>query len=515
MFAGIDQLANTIKCTLGSKGRNVVLARKNLSHFITNDGATIAKEMEFEDHVENMGAQLIREVASKTNETVGDGTTTAIVLAQCIIREGQRNIAAGANPIELKKGIQSAAFLSAKAIQKMARPVDTLDAIAQVATVSSADAEIGKMIAEALDRVGANGVVTVEEGTGFDTELKVSDGLRIERGFVSSKMVTDTEKFVADLECPYILITDQKISSTSDILPIIHMIAEQERPLLIVADSVEGEALALLVINMMNGVIKAVAVHPPMYGDGRRARMEDIAIATGATFISNELGYNLSEATIEMLGTRKSTYVNRAETVIVGGGGDPAAVADRVSALKVLIRKTEFDFDKKRLEERLAKLTGGIGVISVGGTTEVEMREKKLRIEDALHAAKAAMEAGIVPGGGSALIGIIPAVKAYVDTLDGDQKTGAAIILRVLEEPLRQIADNAGEDASAVVAKVKAAKNGIGFDAVSGKLTNLLEDGIVDPAKVTRTALLNAASAASVILTAEAGITADVDCEHQ
>jgi len=507
MLAGVDQLADTVKVTLGPKGRNVVLARKDLSPLITNDGATIAKEMEFEDHVENMGAQLIREVAVKTNDTAGDGTTTATVLAQCIVREGQRNMAAGANPIELKKGIQGAALLSAKAIKKMARSVETREEIAQVATISSADSEIGEMIAEALDRVGIDGVITVEEGTGFTTELKVSDGLQIEKGFVSSKMVTDPEKEVADLEHPYILVTDQKIGNANDILPILQTVAEQGRSLLIIADSVEGEALALLVVNMMRGVLKAVAVHPPMYGDGRRARMEDIAIATGATFITGELGYNLREATMDMLGTAKSAHVDRSETVIVGGNGDKTAIADRIASLKALIKKTEFDFDKKRLNERLAKLSGGIGVINVGGATEVEMREKKMRIEDALHAARAAVAEGIVPGGGTALVSIIPAVKAYMDTLSGDQKTGAAIILRALEEPLRQIAINAGVDAGAVAAKVKASKNGIGYNALTGKYTNLMDEGIVDPAKVTRTALLSAASVAAVMLTTDAGIT--------
>jgi len=507
MLAGVDQLADTVKVTLGPKGRNVVLSRKGGTPLITNDGATIAREMEFSDHVENMGAQLIREVATKTNDIAGDGTTTATVLAQCIVREGYRNMAAGANPIELKKGIQGAALLSAKAIKKMARPVDTKEAIAQVATISSGDSEIGEMIAEALDRVGVDGTITVEEGTGFTSELKVTDGLQIEKGFLSSKMVTDPEKDVADLEHPYILITDQKIGNANDILPILQEVAQQGRSLLIIADSVEGEALALLVVNMMRGVLKAVAIQPPVYGDIRRARMADIAIATGATFITGELGYNIREATMDMLGTAKSAHVERSETVIVGGNGDKTAVADCIASLKAQIEKCELEFDKKHLKERLAKLSGGIAVINVGGATEVEMREKKLRIEDALHAAKAAVAEGIVPGGGAALVSIIPEVKAYMDTLSGDEKTGAATILRALEEPLRQIAVNAGEDAGAVVNKVKSSKSGIGYNALTGKYTNLMDEGIVDPAKVTRTALLSAASVSAVLLTTDAGIT--------
>ena len=507
MMAGVDQLADTVKCTLGPKGRNVVLERKGIRPLITNDGATIAKEMTFEDHVENMGAQLIREVSAKTNDTAGDGTTTATVLAQCMIHEGYRNMAAGANPVELKKGIQGAALLSAKAIKKMARSVETREEIAQVATISSGDSEIGAMVADALERVGVDGTITVEEGTGFTTELKVSDGLQIEKGFVSNKMVTDPEKEVADLEHPYILITDQKIGNANDILPILQEVAQQGRSLLIIADSVEGEALALLVVNMMRGVLKAVAIQPPVYGDYRRARLEDIAIATGATFITGELGHNIREATMDMLGTAKSAHVERSETVIVGGNGDKNAIAERIASLKVQIEKTELVFDKKKLKERLSKLSGGVGVISVGGASETEMQEKKLRIEDALHAAKAAVAEGIVPGGGTALMSLVPEVKAYMDTLSGDEKTGASIVLRALEEPLRQIAINAGADAGAVAAKVKASKTGIGYNAMSGKFTDLMEEGIVDPAKVTRTALLSAASVSAVLLTTDAGIT--------
>ena len=504
--AGVDQLANTVKITLGPKGRNVLISKSFGSPLITNDGVTIAREIELADGVENMGAQVVKEVASKTNDVAGDGTTTATLLAQIIIKEGFKNVAAGANPMELKKGIQGAVEVAVDEIGKISKPVESKEAIAQVAAVSAADPAIGELIAEAMEKVGKDGVITVEESKSMGTSLDVVEGMQFDRGYLSAYMVSDTEKMVANVENPLILITDKKISNIQELIPLLEQVMKAGRKLMIIAEDVEGEALATLVLNKLRGVVDVVAVKAPGYGERRKAMLEDIAILTGGTVISSELGYELKETTLDMLGSAASVKVDKENTVIVGGAGDKADVQARVANLKAQVEEATSDFDKEKLQERLAKLSGGVAVIKVGAATETELKEKKLRIEDALNATKADVEEGIVSGGGVALVNTIPAVAAYVDTLSGDVKTGAAIIRRALEEPVRQIAENAGLEGSVVVAEVKKSAVGVGFNAATEEYVNMIEAGIVDPAKVTRSALQNAASASAMLLTTEAGI---------
>ena len=504
--SGVDQLANTVKITLGPKGRNVLIEKKYGSPLITNDGVTIAREIELEDAFENMGAQVVKEVASKTNDVAGDGTTTATLLAQAIIREGFKNVAAGANPMILKRGIQGAVDVAVEEIQKNSKPVDSKEAIANVASVSASDEEIGKMIAEAMEKVGNEGVITVEESKSMETALDVVEGMQFDRGYLSAYMVNDTDKMEANLSNPYILITDKKISNIQEILPVLEQIVQTGKKLLIIAEDVEGEALATLVVNKLRGTFDCVAVKAPGFGDRRKEMLTDIAVLTGGTVISSELGYELKDATLDMLGTANSVKVTKENTTIVDGAGTKEALAARVAQIRAQLEETTSEFDKEKLQERLAKLSGGVAVIQVGAATETEMKEKKLRIEDALNATRAAVEEGIVPGGGIALCNVIPAVKAYADKQEGDVKTGAQIIVRALEEPVRQIAENAGYEGSVVVAAVKAADKGIGFNAATEQYEDMMAAGIVDPTKVTRSALQNAASASSLLLTTEAGI---------
>ena len=504
--SGVDQLANTVKITLGPKGRNVLINKSFGSPLITNDGVTIAKEIELEDAVENMGAQIVKEVASKTNDVAGDGTTTATLLTQIIIKEGFKNVAAGANPMELKKGIQGAVDVAVEEIGKIAKPVVTKESIAQVAAVSAADEKIGELIAEAMEKVGKDGVITVEESKSLGTTLEVVEGMQFDRGYLSAYMVSDTEKMEANIENPLILITDKKITNIQELVPILEQIMQQGRKLLIIAEDVEGDALANLVVNKLRGVIDVVAVKAPGYGERRKAMLEDIAILTGGTVIASDLGYELKEVTVDMLGNASTVKVDKDNTVIVGGSGDKAEVKARVNSIKSQIEETTSEFDKEKLQERLAKLAGGVAVIKVGAATETELKERKLRIEDALNATKAAVEEGIVAGGGAALVNAIPAVKDYVSTLAGDVKTGAAIIIRALEEPVRQIAENAGMEGSVVVAEVKKSQAGVGFNAATEEYVDMIDAGIVDPAKVTRSALQNAASASAMLLTTEAGV---------
>ena len=481
----------------------MLLEKKFGSPLITNDGVTIAREIELEDPIENMGAQLVKEVATKTNDVAGDGTTTATLLAQIIIREGFKNVAAGANPMVIRRGIQSAVDVACEEIKKLSQTVDSKDAIAQVASVSAADEAIGQLIAEAMEKVGKDGVITVEESKSMGTTLEVVEGMQFDRGYLSAYMATDTDKMESNLENPYILLTDKKISNIQDLLPLLEQIVQQGRKLLIIADDVEGEALATLVLNKLRGTFDCVAVKAPGFGDRRKAMMEDIAILTGGTVISEEIGYDLKEATIDLLGTASSVKVTKENTVIVGGAGNAADISARVNQIKMQIEETTSDFDREKLQERLAKLSGGVAVIQVGAATETELKERKLRIEDALNATKAAVEEGIVAGGGVALANAIPAVAKYVKTLAGDEKTGAAIIMRALEEPVRQIAENAGFEGSVVVAKVKSSKSGVGFNAATEQYMDMIGAGIVDPAKVTRSALQNAASASAMLLTTE------------
>ena len=510
--AGVDKLANTVKITLGPKGRNVLLDRKFGTPLITNDGVSIAREIELEDPVENMGAQLVKEVATKTNDVAGDGTTTATLLAQIIIKEGFKNVAAGANPMVLKRGIQGAVDVAVEEIQKLAQEVETKESIAQVAAVSAADENIGQLIAEAMDKVGKDGVITVEEAKSMGTTLEVVEGMQFDRGYLSAYMSTDLEKMEAVLNNPYILLTDKKISQIQELLPILEQVLQTGRKLLIICEDLEGEALATLVVNKLKGTLDCVAVKAPGFGDRRKAMMEDIAILTGGTVIAEELGYDLKEATLDMLGTAGTVKVDKETTVIVDGAGNPAEIQARVNQLKVLVEETTSEFDKEKTQERLAKLAGGVAVIQVGAATETELKERKLRIEDALNATKAAVEEGIVSGGGVALANTIPAVAKYVKGLAGDEKTGASIIQRALEEPVRQIAENAGFEGSVVVAKVLASEAGIGFNAFTEEYMNMIEAGIVDPAKVTRSALQNAASASAMLLTTESCV---VDAEEE
>lgn len=503
---GVDKLADTVKITLGPKGRNVLINKTFGSPLITNDGVTIAKEIELEDAVENMGAQLVKEVATKTNDVAGDGTTTATLLAQIIIKEGFKNVAAGANPMVLKKGIQGAVDKAVEEIAKISHKVETKESIAQVAAISAADSEIGVLIAEAMEKVGNDGVITVEESKSLGTTLDVVEGMQFDRGYLSAYMVSDTDKMEANLENPYILLTDKKISNIQDLIPLLEQIMKQGRRLLIIAEDVEGEALATLVVNKLRGTLDVVAVKAPGFGDRRKAMMEDIAILTGGTVISEEVGYDIKEATLDMLGQAATVKVDKDNTVIVNGAGEPQDIKNRVASIKKQVEETESEFDKEKLQERLAKLSGGVAVIKVGAATETELKERKLRIEDALNATKAAVEEGIVAGGGVALTCAIPAVTKYVEGLEGDEKTGGNIILRALEEPVRQIAENAGLEGSVVVAEVKSRETGVGFNAATEEYVDMIDAGIVDPAKVTRSALQNAASASAMLLTTEAGI---------
>ena len=504
--AGVDKLADTVKITLGPKGRNVLLDKKFGSPLITNDGVTIAREIELEDAVENMGAQVVKEVASKTNDVAGDGTTTATLLAQSIIREGFKNVAAGANPMIIKKGIQGATEVAVENIKKIATPVETKEAIAQVAAVSAGDATIGELISDAMEKVGKDGVITVEESKSMGTVLEVVEGMQFDRGYLSAYMVTDTEKMEAVLENPYILLTSKKISNIQDLLPLLEQVVKTGRKLFIVCEDLEGEALATLVLNKLRGTFECVAVKAPGFGERRKAMMEDLAILTGGTVITEELGYDIKETTLDMLGTAATVKVDKDNTVIVGGGGDSKEIQNRIASLRTMAAQTSSEFDREKTLERLAKLAGGVAVIKVGAATETELKERKLRIEDALNATKAAVEEGIVAGGGVALANTIPAIAAYVDTLSGDEKTGAQIIMRALEEPVRQIAENAGFEGSVVIAEVKNRDAGVGFNAATEEYVDMIEAGIVDPAKVTKSALMNAASASALLLTTEAGI---------
>ena len=502
MVRGVDILADTVKVTLGPKGRNVVLEKSFGSPLITNDGVTIAKEIELEDHFENMGAKLVSEVASKTNDIAGDGTTTATVLTQAIVREGIKNVTAGANPIGIRRGIEAAVASAVEALKNNAIPVANKEAIAQVAAVSSRSEKVGEYISEAMEKVGKDGVITIEESRGMETELEVVEGMQFDRGYLSQYMVTDNEKMVADLENPYILITDKKISNIQEILPLLESILQSSRPLLIIADDVDGEALPTLVLNKIRGTFNVVAVKAPGFGDRRKAMLEDIAILTGGTVITEDLGLELKDATIEALGQAAKVSVDKDSTVIVEGAGNPEAIANRVAVIKSQIETTTSEFDREKLQERLAKLSGGVAVIKVGAATETELKEMKLRIEDALNATRAAVEEGIVAGGGTALVNVISAVAAL--ELEGDEATGRNIVLRALEEPVRQIAYNAGYEGSIVIDRLKNAELGTGFNAATGEWVNMIEAGIIDPVKVSRSALQNAASVASLILTTEA-----------
>lgn len=502
MVRGVDILADTVKVTLGPKGRNVVLEKSFGSPLITNDGVTIAKEIELEDHFENMGAKLVSEVASKTNDIAGDGTTTATVLTQAIVREGIKNVTAGANPIGIRRGIEAAVAAAVEALKNNAIPVANKEAIAQVAAVSSRSEKVGEYISEAMEKVGKDGVITIEESRGMETELEVVEGMQFDRGYLSQYMVTDSEKMVADLENPYILITDKKISNIQEILPLLESILQSNRPLLIIADDVDGEALPTLVLNKIRGTFNVVAVKAPGFGDRRKAMLEDIAILTGGTVITEDLGLELKDATIEALGQAARVTVDKDSTVIVEGAGNPEAISHRVAVIKSQIETTTSEFDREKLQERLAKLSGGVAVIKVGAATETELKEMKLRIEDALNATRAAVEEGIVAGGGTALVNVIPAVAAL--ELTGDEATGRNIVLRALEEPVRQIAHNAGFEGSIVIDRLKNAELGTGFNAATGEWVDMIEEGIIDPVKVSRSALQNAASVASLILTTEA-----------
>ena len=502
MLAGVDQLANTVKTTLGPKGRNVVLEKAYGSPEITNDGVTIAKAIELEDHFENMGAKLVSEVASKTNDIAGDGTTTATVLAQAIIREGMKNVTAGANPVGIRRGIELATKEAVKKLHEISHKVESKDAIAQVAAVSSANEETGRLIADAMEKVGNDGVITVEESKGIDTELSVVEGMQFDRGYLSQYMVTDNDKMEADLDNPYILITDKKISNIQDVLPLLQSIVQEGKALLIIADDVDGEALPTLVLNKIRGTFNVVAVKAPGFGDRRKEQLEDIATLTGATVITSDLGLELKETTIDQLGTAGKVTVTKDNTTIVEGAGSKDTIAERVENIKKQIAETTSDFDREKLQERLAKLAGGVAVIKVGAATETELKEQKYRIEDALNATRAAVEEGYVAGGGTALIDVIESVAALKE--EGDVQTGINIVLRALEEPVRQIATNAGLEGSVIVEKVKSQPVEVGYNAANGNWENMIEAGILDPTKVTRSALQNAASVAALMLTTEA-----------
>ena len=502
--SGLNQLADTVKITLGPKGRNVVLEKKFGAPLITNDGVTIAKEIELEDPFENMGAQLVKEVATKTNDVAGDGTTTATLLAQAMVHEGLRNVAAGANPMGIRRGIEAAVTEAVEGLKAHSKKVETKQEIAQVASISASDKRIGELIADAMEKVGNDGVITVEEGKTMKTELSVVEGMQFDRGYCSAYMVTDTDKMEAVLDDPYILITEKKISNIQDILPILEPIAQSGKKLLIIAEDVEGDALANLILNKLRGVLNSVAVKAPGFGDRRKAMLQDIAILTGGQVISDELGMDLKDTTIDMLGTARQVKVNKENTVIVGGAGDAQEIKNRIKSIRAQIEETTSDYDKEKLQERLAKLAGGVALISVGAATEVEMKEAKMRIEDALAATRAAVEEGIVAGGGVALLNVTKQVEALKARTAGDEKTGVDIVLRTLEAPMRQIAKNAGEEGSVIVENIKRSKKiGYGFDAADNTYGDMLQKGIIDPTKVTRCALQNAASVAAMVLTTE------------
>jgi len=502
MLRGVDVLANTVKVTLGPKGRNVVLEKAFGSPLITNDGVTIAKEIELEDHFENMGAKLVAEVASKTNDIAGDGTTTATVLTQAIVREGLKNVTAGANPVGIRRGIELATKAAVEELHRISRPVESKEAIAQVAAISSGSAEVGELIAEAMEKVGNDGVITIEESKGIETELDVVEGMQFDRGYLSQYMVTDNDKMIATLDNPFILITDKKVSNIQEIIPLLEQIVQQGRALLIIADDVDGEALPTLVLNKLRGTFNVVAVKAPGFGDRRKAMLEDIAVLTGAQVITEDLGLELKDATLAQLGTAGKVVVSKDSTTIVEGAGSKDFIANRVALIRAQAQDTTSDFDREKLHERLAKLSGGVAVIKVGAATETELKEKKLRIEDALNATRAAVEEGIVSGGGTALVNVQKVVDAL--ELEGDLATGAKIVSRSLEEPLRQIAENAGFEGSVIVARLKSEEKGIGYNAATDEWVNMIEAGIVDPTKVTRSALQNAASVSALLLTTEA-----------
>ena len=502
MLRGVDILANTVKVTLGPKGRNVVLEKAFGSPLITNDGVTIAKEIELEDHFENMGAKLVAEVASKTNDIAGDGTTTATVLTQAIVREGLKNVTAGANPVGIRRGIELATRAAVEELHKISRPVESKEAIAQVAAISSGSQEVGSLIAEAMEKVGNDGVITIEESKGIETELDVVEGMQFDRGYLSQYMVTDNDKMIATLDNPFILITDKKVSNIQEIIPLLEQIVQQGRALLIIADDVDGEALPTLVLNKLRGTFNVVAVKAPGFGDRRKAMLEDIAVLTGAQVITEDLGLELKDATLAQLGTAGKVVVSKDSTTIVEGAGSKELIENRVALIRAQAQDTTSDFDREKLHERLAKLSGGVAVIKVGAATETELKEKKLRIEDALNATRAAVEEGIVSGGGTALVNVQKVVDAL--ELEGDLATGAKIVSRSLEEPLRQIAENAGLEGSVIVARLKSEEKGIGYNAATDEWVNMIEAGIVDPTKVTRSALQNAASVSALLLTTEA-----------
>lgn len=502
MQAGVDKLANTVKTTIGPKGRNVVIEQSYGAPTITNDGVTIAKSIELEDHFEDMGAKLVAEVASKTNDIAGDGTTTATVLTQAIINEGLKNVTAGANPVGVRRGIELATDAAVKALHEMSKTVSTKEEIAQIASISAANPEVGELIAEAMDKVGNDGVITIEESKGIETTLDVVEGMQFDRGYMSQYMVTDTDKMEASLDNPYILITDKKIANIQEILPMLQSVVEQGRALLIIADDITGEALPTLVLNKMRGTFNVVAVKAPGFGDRRKAQLEDIAILTGGTVITDDLGLNLKDVTIAQLGQAAKVTVSKDNTTIVEGAGNKEAIAERVNLIKGQIAETTSDFDREKLQERLAKLAGGVAVINVGAATETELKERKYRIEDALNATRAAVEEGFVAGGGTALVNVIPAVAELSET--GDVQTGINIVRRALEEPVRQIAENAGLEGSVIVNQLKSEKPGVGYNAATDEWVDMIEAGIVDPTKVTRSALQNAASVSALLLTTEA-----------
>ncbi|SMO94509.1 chaperonin GroEL [Melghirimyces algeriensis] len=514
MLRGVDALADAVKVTLGPKGRNVVLEKKFGSPLITNDGVTIAKEIELEDKFENMGAQLVKEVATKTNDVAGDGTTTATVLAQAMIREGLKNVAAGANPMVVRRGIEKAVKTAVDEIRNIAKPIEGKDSIAQVAAISANDDEVGQLIAEAMEKVGNDGVITVEESKGFVTELEVVEGMQFDRGYISPYMVTDNDKMEAVLDEPYILITDKKVSNVQEILPLLEKVVQQGKPLLIIAEDMEGEALATLVVNKLRGTFNAVAVKAPGFGDRRKAMLQDIATLTGGQVITEDLGMDLKTADFSVLGRARQIRVTKDETIVVDGFGDRGEIDSRVKQIRQQLEETTSEFDKEKLQERLAKLAGGVAVIKVGAATETELKERKLRIEDALNSTRAAVEEGIVAGGGTALASIVSAVEKLENEFSGDQKTGAKIIRRALEEPLRQIAFNSGLEGSVIVERLKDKDVGTGFNAATGEWVDMIKSGIVDPAKVTRSALQNAASVAAMVLTTEA-VVADKPEEEE
>ena len=507
--AGIDKLADTVKITLGPKGRNVVLDKKFGAPLITNDGVTIAKEIDLEDPFENMGAQLVKEVSTKTNDAAGDGTTTATLLAQAIVREGMKNVAAGANPMVVKNGIEKAVDAAVNEIAKTSQKVKNSDDIARVATVSSGSEIVGKLIAEAMDKVSADGVITIEESKTAETYSEVVEGMQFDRGYISPYMATDMDKMIAELDDPYILITDKKISAIQDLLPLLEQIVKTGKKLLIIAEDIEGEALTTIIVNKLRGTFNCVAVKAPGFGDRRKEMLQDIAVLTGGQVITSDLGIELADATVDMLGTAKQVKVTKENTTIVDGAGKKTAIKDRVSQIRTALETTTSDFDKEKLQERLAKLAGGVAVIKVGAATEIEMKEKKMRIEDALAATKAAVEEGIVPGGGTALINAMAPVEKLIASLEGDEETGAKIVLRALEYPIRQIAENAGLEGSVIIQNIRNSKNKktYGFDAYKGEYVDMIAAGIVDPAKVTRSALQNAASVAAMVLTTESLVT--------